>query len=340
MKTKARFYYIDTCDPQMIWNTFDAIVHDYPNCVFDCTGGKDLVLLQAGLYCREKNIPTYYIDPIRGKFVNVIGCDYLRDYYAMPRLSAEDLLAIAGARLIGYGHYEPEALTEDFEQDVFRIWPVVCRNPGAWGKLVAFFQAVSGGAENQLVMDAPHAVYVNRQSTVYYQPALLHELEELGILSDLQIMSHHVRFTYKNTMIKNCLQNHGIWLELYAYYSALQCGCYDDVRTSVIVDWDNARGTDRSTRNEIDVLMVRGIQSVFVSCKMGAPTPLALSEIKILSQKFGGENTKTVVLTAADVYERDRSLLQRARDLDIILIDRSTLKKGDLSRRFQSLLLL
>ena len=316
MKTKARFYYIDTCDPQMIWNTFDAIVHDYPNCVFDCTGGKDLVLLQAGLYCREKNIPTYYIDPIRGKFVNVIGCDYLRDYYAMPRLSAEDLLAISGARLIGYGHYEPEALTEDFEQDVFRIWPVV------------------------LVMDAPHAVYVNRQSTVYYQPALLHELEELGILSDLQIMSHRVRFTYKNTMIKNCLQNHGIWLELYAYYSALQCGCYDDVRTSVIVDWDNARGTDRSTRNEIDVLMVRGIQSVFVSCKMGAPTPLALSEIKILSQKFGGENTKTVVLTAADVYERDRSLLQRARDLDIILIDRSTLKKGDLSRRFQSLLLL
>ena len=112
------------------------------------------------------------------------------------------------------------------------------------------------------------------------------------------------------------------------------------MRTSVIVDWDNARGTDRSTRNEIDVLMVRGIQSVFVSCKMGAPTPLALSEIKILSQKFGGENTKTVVLTAADVYERDRSLLQRARDLDIILIDRSTLKKGDLSRRFQSLLLL
>ena len=163
MKTKARFYYIDTCDPQMIWNTFDAIVHDYPNCVFDCTGGKDLVLLQAGLYCREKNIPTYYIDPIRGKFVNVIGCDYLRDYYAMPRLSAEDLLAIAGARLIGYGHYEPEALTEDFEQDVFRIWPVVCRNPGAWGKLVAFDRPENlekrllGSNEITVVTDVPPA---------------------------------------------------------------------------------------------------------------------------------------------------------------------------------------
>ena len=339
MKTKARFYYIDTSNPEMIWRTFEAVVRDYPDCVFDCTGGKDLVLLQAGLYCREKNVPAYYIDPVRGKFVNVIGCEYLREYYAMPHFSAEDLLAIAGAQLVGYGHYNPGELTDDFEADVFRVWPIVCRNPAAWGRLVAFFQAVSGGAEHQLVMDAPHVVHVNRQSTVYYQPALLHELEEAGILSDLQIMAHRVRFTYKNIMIKNCLQNHGIWLELYAYYSALRCGCYDDVRTSVVVDWDNARGTDRSTRNEIDVLMVKGIQSVFVSCKMGAPTPLALSEIKILSQKFGGENTKTIVLTASDVYERERSLLQRARDLDIILIDQSTLKKGDLARRFQSLVL-
>ena len=88
MKTKARFYYIDTSNPEMVWRTFEAVVRDYPDCVFDCTGGKDLVLLQAGLYCREKNVPAYYIDPVRGKFVNVIGCEYLREYYAMPHFSA------------------------------------------------------------------------------------------------------------------------------------------------------------------------------------------------------------------------------------------------------------
>ena len=76
---------------------------------------------------------------------------------------------------------------------------------------------------------------------------------------------------------------------------------------------------------------------VFISCKMGVPTPLALSEIKILSEKFGGERTKTVLLTGADIYNDNRPLAQRARDLGITLLDRGDLAKGDLARRLQRL---
>ena len=106
------------------------------------------------------------------------------------------------------------------------------------------------------------------------------------------------------------------------------------MRTSVVVDWDNARGDDQATRNEIDILLVQGITPVFISCKMGAPTPLALSEIRLLSEKFGGESTRTVLLTAADVRERERALVQRARDLGVLLIDRPILARGDLEHDF------
>ena len=339
LKSKARFYYIDTSDPAMIRRTFDAVVRDYPGCVFDCTGGKDLVLLEAGLYCREKQIPSYYIDAERQLFVDLGGCAHLREYFRIPQLTAEDIFSIAGARLVGYGHFAVSELDKGLEEDVWKVWPVVCRDPAAWGRQVGFFQAASDpGTERQLTVDAPPVIRVNRQATARCEPRLLHELEEIGVVRNLKITQNRVRFTYKSTTIRKCLQNHGVWLELYGYLCAKKSGCFFDVRTSVVVDWDNARGKDPSTRNEIDIMMVRGITPVFISCKMGVPTPLALSEIKILSEKFGGGRTKTVLLTAADVSEKERPLLQRARDLDIILIDRPVLLRGDLEHSFCRLL--
>ena len=106
--------------------------------------------------------------------------------------------------------------------------------------------------------------------------------------------------------MRRCLQNHGIWLELFAYVSAKRSGLFSDVRTSVLVDWDGSEYNNKGTRNEVDVLAVHNVTPVFISCKMGVPTPLALSEIKMLSDKFGGERTQTVLLTAADVEKKIR----------------------------------
>lgn len=68
---------------------------------------------------------------------------------------------------------------------------------------------------------------------------------------------------------------------------------------------------------------------------MGVPTPLALSEIKIISEKFGGERTKTVLLTAADVEKKSPAVAQRARDLGIYLLDVRKMETGDLARRLR-----
>ena len=71
LRTQSRFYYINTSDVTAIWKTMEAICRDYPDCAFDCTGGKDLVLLVAGIFCKEKNVRAYYIDLERKKLVNL-----------------------------------------------------------------------------------------------------------------------------------------------------------------------------------------------------------------------------------------------------------------------------
>ncbi|MEG2206451.1 MAG: hypothetical protein RRY03_07230, partial [Oscillospiraceae bacterium] len=123
------------------------------------------------------------------------------------------------------------------------------------------------------------------------------------------------------------------WLELYAYISAKRSGYFDDVRTSVLVDWDNVSTSGDTTRNEIDVLLVKGITPVFISCKMGQPTALALSEIKIISEKFGGIYTKTVLLTASDLKSKNNALYKRAQDLDIYVLDKQDLQADMLEKR-------
>ena len=50
IKTVPRFYYVDTGNPAAIRRALAAIARDWPGCVFDFTGGKDLVLLITGSF--------------------------------------------------------------------------------------------------------------------------------------------------------------------------------------------------------------------------------------------------------------------------------------------------
>ncbi len=155
------------------------------------------------------------------------------------------------------------------------------------------------------------------------------------MIRDLRFDGQRVEFFHKSTLMRRCLQNHGIWLELFAYVSAKRSGLFSDVRTSVLVDWDGSEYNNKGTRNEVDVLAVHNVTPVFISCKMGVPTPLALSEIKMLSDKFGGERTQTVLLTAADVEKKNPAVAQRARDLGIYLLDARKMDSGALAKRLR-----
>lgn len=329
LETQVRFFYIDTNNITAIRKTMVAITRDYPKCVFDCSGGKDLVLLTAGVFCREKDVPAFYIDANRGKLVDINACEYLVKEFMMPKFSAEDIFALSGAKFAGYGHFDKEQLKNGWEKDVANVWDLVIHNPDVWGSQVGYFQA-AGKAQDELYINAPMMLKINKQTSARCNPALLKKLEKCGVVSQVKVQDNQVQFRYKSLMHKKCLQNHGIWLEMYLYFAAKRSGSFNDVRTSVVVDWDNNKDSAQGTRNEIDVLLVKGITPIFISCKMGLPSPLALTEIKILSEKFGGQRTRTVLATAVDVQESNHHLAQRAKDLDIVLIDKTCLNEKKL----------
>lgn len=333
LKTTPRFYYIDTTNYELIYKTLKAVAKDYPGCVFDFTGGKDLVLLAAGIFCKENRIDGYYIDIATNRFCKVFGCDELAKYYFMPKFCVADVFSLAGATLLGYGHFPLSLIDAEFENDILSIWNTMMKNPDAWGGFVGYLQACSRFVSDDcLMVNAKHTFKVNEQTTAVCNLPILTKLQELNIVKNLKTNGKFVEFRYKNILLKRSLSNHGIWLELYTYLCAKQSGLFDDVRTSVLVDWDNVENRQDTTKNEVDVLLVKDITPVFISCKMGQPTALALSEIRIISEKFGGAFTKTVLMTASNLKKDNKTLWQRAKDLDILVLDKSDLDKGELAQ--------
>lgn len=332
IKTTPRFYYFNTGSTTEIRRVLAAVVRDYPGCVFDYTGGHDLVLLQAGAYCLPLGIPGYYIDIKAGRFMNVQHCAYLAESFAMPSFSVEDVFTLTGAALKGSGHFNGKELeNEEFEKDVLAVWPIVLRSTRAWGQFVAYLQACCAGSP-LTTLDASGSTHVKSgRHPAKYHYAIFEKLYKLGLLTRFKDEGKQVKFTFKSSLIKKCLLNQGVWLELYCYVEAKRSGLFDDVRTSVVVDWAGPNGGSDSTKNEVDVVLVKGVTPIFVSCKMSAPTPLALSEIRLLSGKFGGVLSRTAVLTADTLGAENKALKTRAADLDILLLDQAALQAGDLA---------
>lgn len=333
MRTMPRFYYVDTSNPQSIQRALEAIVRDWPQCIFDFTGGKDLVLLCAGAFCERHHIPCFYVDIFRRRFISIQGCTELAKKFAMPQLHAEDILGAAGAGILGYGHFPLSWMDEEFEKDVFKVWDCIMQSPFRWGSVAGYFQAAfRNGPEECLEYSCAKQMQVSGQTTATADWDILCKLEKQGILENLSQTKNGISFRVKNSLLKKCLSNHGIWLELYGYFCAKETGFFDDVRTSLLIDWDG-ENKQNGTRNEVDIFLVKGVTSVFISCKMGPPSALALSEIQVLSAKFGGERAKTVLLTASAVKAENRILTERAKDMGIFLIDRGGLGQKDLGQR-------
>lgn len=339
LKTTVNFYVVDTSDLQSIFSVFQKALDEHEDCVFDFTGGKHLVLLAAGIFCREKKIPGYYIDLQRGYFVNVFGCEKLKSSFSLPAFSVDEILMALGALSVGHGHFQLEEYEEDSDQDILNAWKIIQENQKEWADLVAYLQYVtksSAEQENGLTVYAPAVLRVHENLLLKCNIQIMQELLKAGIVKNLYSENGNVCFQYKNALLKRCLTDYGVWLELYSFASARALNFFHDVQTSVLVDWDGKRNDIANTVNEIDLILVKGIIPLFVSCKMGRPDALDLDEIRLLSEKFGGSLAKAVMITAVDMSYNPK-LYQRAKDMGIYVIDSNDVYSGQLANQLKAI---
>ncbi len=337
MKTIPRFLYLDPWSPVEVRGVLRAAFRDYEGCVLDLTGGQDLLLVMAGMLAQDMNLPVFHIDIYRRRFGNVRRCHELEQAFFMPHFSADDLLAATGAGIQGYGHIQPEQWDEAFEEEALAVFELVLQSTRRFGNFVHFLQQCCAKLHTETLQVVVLKKMRVDGRTVHHHAPLFQSLRAMGVLMQYEERETEVHFRFKSILHKRCLLSVGVWLELYCYIMARRTGFFSETLSSVLIQWSGEENNIEATKNEVDLLLVKGVMPVFVSCKTGVPHAQALYEVKQLCDRFAGSFGRAVLVTAQDLGVEAEAVRHRAAELRILLLDRRDIRKNRVGAKLQEL---
>lgn len=338
------------------------IVEEYEDCVFDLTGGQELMLVAVGIIWyryRDMEIQMHRFN-LRSNML--YDCDNDGNYISvdsLPQVSVEELIRLYGGKVV-YELDKPGATvrwewSEEFMDDIDSIWDICLRDVRAWNTQIGVFAAAEelNDGEDPLVttVSMPKiSDYLKDFSAKYVEiNRIIDELQkkELIVFDDSE--EDVLSITYKNEQVKRCLTKAGQALEMKITLAAMRAKdknddyIYNDVMNGVYIDWDGDVHTDQEgydTENEIDVMMMHGMIPVFVSCKNGMIDMDELYKLNAVAEKFGGKYAKKVLIATAlgkdDPFAEH--FRQRAQDMNIRLVENvQKTSEDDLERMIGSL---
>lgn len=326
--------------PEDIRKICSAILSEYPQAFFNLTGGGELVASVVTLWAADQKATLFYIDAQGKRIIPITGEDLNTYHIEMPRLTVEQVIALSGAGFKRSDHFQPDLQDEELLTLINKAFAVFLKNQDKWHTLSGYMQQAKRFIlpnTNPPRISAQNHFNTAGEHSIHIPTYLLQQLVNAGILQDFQLSKQRVSFTLPRGELIPMLSMHGSLLELYCYIHAAQTNFFDDVKISVIIDGDGPLQDFAEMQNEIDLVCTKGIIPLFISCKSSSPTPLALSEIKLLSLRFGGENARAIMVTAADIYTENPTLHKRAIELGISILDRSDLIKGNFTSRLTAI---
>jgi len=295
-------------------------------CFFDLTGGEGLILVAMGILSTKYETPMHRYDIWSGELTVFGNKEGLRIDEAVPskevKLSLDDMIAMWDG-VINYrqqkmakSHLEEKEFIADFE----KIWSVAGRDAKKWNTFSGMFKRFAGDENENLTVTAPVKELdkcirqygaLTRRGAI----AMLHELNDLGILEHVKTDNEKLRYKFKNAIVKECLLDAGCALELHTYYEMKNSGRYSDCRVGVHIDWDGKiGGKEQDVINEIDVLALEGYIPVFISCKNGKVNQMALYELDAVASRFGGKYVRKEMRAGQELSE---AYANRAREMQI-----------------------
>jgi hypothetical protein len=316
--------------------TLTEIVEENDECVFDLEGGEELLLVGAGY------IAGKYSDRVRMHSFNIrnntiIDCDSdgeNNQIFPIEMSIEENVRIYAGQVVAGQEGFEEWDYSDDFKEDIFILWEICKESPKEWNKFCSCLsEEINATIGNSFVLDRMTAGITWNAIAARIDHSILKRLNNVEIVRNLRIGSDGIHFDFKNEQIKRCLLKSGQVLELYVTFIAKDVTdrigkpVYNDVQCGVLLDWDspdinNDKYDSHTTMNEIDIMLMKGIVPVFISCKNGVTDINELYKLNTVAERFGGKYARKILLisdhqNSSNTPER---VLARAEDMNIIVV--------------------
>lgn len=322
----------------------ESVIADNKNCVFDLTGGEEMYLVAVGILMEKyKGIISCHRFNLRNE--KLMDCDMDGNVCATGSfdISVEENINMYGGKIVR----EPSCkqytydwnFNKDFIDDVKAMWEICKGDPSdnevaLWnihtetlGEIYKNF-GNPNSLEFSFDVNVAKSVLAYRKKNYVLFPSLLYKLQNARLISSLSV-GETISFRFKNEQVKKCLIVAGQVLELIVAIKmrALKdrdgSPLYHDVKVGVVIDWDGKYGEDQiRTINEIDVIAMKGMIPVFVSCKNGKFKSDELYKLHTVTSRFGNEYAKKVLVTSQlERLEDRRELRARMGDMGIRPID-------------------
>lgn len=299
------------------------IIREYPGVRFDLTGGSELILIALGCISARMEISKLRIDPFTGKEIDIRGSEVITSDYHFSIKISDDIILHGGLMTKETGSIAEWKFTEEFRQDIRIMWDLCRRYRGDWNKHCGIIDELRKNTIGQ--QEGWNELYVNQLGDAI---RLLRDLRDIGMLRDYEERGKKVLFRFKNNQIKKIIGKAGNMLELHVYEVATrEPYLFTDAVIGAHIDWDgeihDTSNPGYDTMNEIDVILMKQVCPIFISCKSGKAGGNALHELETVSRKFGGKYARKalVLARACDNTTGTMYFKQRARDMHIWIID-------------------
>lgn len=317
LKTQLEFKPIKKNDLDDIVEVLTQIVKTEQECVFDLTGGEDLLLMAMGIVSRKYP----HVQMQRFNLNNGVVTDCDGDgkvlYEGVPTLTVEELIMLHGGAL----RYADEnkqhctqrwEITEEFAEDIRQLWDICRSDSRNWNKQMNTIYTIEAMREDDESLEvyvslASVQTRMNLSGTDYESPGpLLRKLAELKLIEDYDFRNGFISYRYKNMQIRKALEKAGTVLELKVLVEAKMAKhkngepFYTDAVVGAFIDWDGEYNgealDDKNTENEIDMILMKGLVPVFISCKNGKVEKEELYKMYSVASQFGGPHAKKVLI--------------------------------------------
>ena len=247
----------------------------------DITGGSEIMTACGLMAAQEHHLTLTYVDFYSGHMLNVLTSERI---CKTETVSLEEYLKAIGGKYMSSSRHTPEE--KDFER-IMDMAQIIFANEKKWDK---FFAHITRGFSAAGVMEFSLGENVKSESCQF----ILSEFLKRGFAKQIG----EDRYRYASEADKEYMTVSGIWLEMYIYIQAKKC--FDEVYMGVDIDW-NKRDICESRDNEIDVVIMRNSQPIFISCKMRPVEKETVYEIYSMARRLGGDYAKSLIATTFNV---------------------------------------
>lgn len=304
---------LDGMDCQALSRWVETHENELGSWGIEIAGGSDMMLFMAGVAHARWGCPVYARRPGN-------------KYFALPEgklIEAENLgftveqrLCLTGGSLERYGRLRPEDLTPRLITLAGMLLEMQKEHPRLWTQQTRCIQgAVSRMDKKSLTLILTQQdCRANKFSTT--KGHLFRQMKQAGAFTEVKITPEAVELTFPSALIRDCLCDYGVWLEIYMYGVMKASGVFDDVRVSAVVRWEGEKAV-----NELDVAATAGMGLVVCSCKTTTPDMEALAELNVIAEGFGSSNAVSLLACMPKGGDRMEGPAARGEELGIRMLD-------------------